>query len=286
VKSAQPAADAAFPWTIDNSLSCHFRHTTIVMRNQRIFILFIILLSDLASAFAPPQHVPFRTHRTSCSTGMRHGRLLESQQQRNTPFLRPSLCKTAASSTSLLALLEATQSLLAVNAGELEVTNVIKQAFSVATFLPQPFWLLLILLPNAKITKQIMGDYKVVALFCLVHLCIVLSSISEPNGTAPMVEFADVFDPEGNPQGAMVHMMTYPNFVSEEWSHVLTWDLLVGRWIWLDGLRRGIFTAHSVLLANLIGPPGLLLHFATCLMTGKGIGGNEALDASNQEESQ
>jgi Domain of unknown function (DUF4281) len=30
-------------------------------------------------------------------------------------------------------------------------------AFAVATFLPQPFWLLLILLPNAKITKQVMG---------------------------------------------------------------------------------------------------------------------------------
>jgi len=66
-------------------------------------------------------------------------------------------------------------------------------------------------------------------------------------------------------------MMTYSNFVSEEWSHVLTWDLFVGRWIWLDGLRRGIFTPHSVLLCNLIGPPGLLLHFATCAVTGKDV---------------
>lgn len=32
----------------------------------------------------------------------------------------------------------------------------IHTAFSVATFLPQPFWLLMILLPNAKITKKIM----------------------------------------------------------------------------------------------------------------------------------
>jgi hypothetical protein len=96
-------------------------------------------------------------------------------------------------------------------------------------------------------------------------------SVLEPNGTAPLVEFADVFNPDGNPQGAMVHMMMYPNFVSEKWSHVLTWDLLIGRWIWLDRLRRNIFTSHSVLLANLIGPPGLLLHFATCAITGKEI---------------
>jgi hypothetical protein len=41
----------------------------------------------------------------------------------------------------------------------------------------------------------------------------------------------------------------------------------------------GIFTSHSVLFANLIGPPGLLLHWVTCLVTGKGFGGsNEALE--------
>ena len=45
----------------------------------------------------------------------------------------------------------------------------------------------------------------------------------------------------------------------------------MGQWIWQDGLRRGIFTAHSVLLTNLIGPPGLLLHFLTCAVTGKGF---------------
>jgi hypothetical protein len=33
----------------------------------------------------------------------------------------------------------------------------IHTAFTVATFLPQPFWLLIILLPNTAITKKIMG---------------------------------------------------------------------------------------------------------------------------------
>lgn len=86
-----------------------------------------------------------------------------------------------------------------------------------------------------------------------------------------LCQFAKVFDPEGDPLAGMMGMMSYKNFVSEEWSHVLAWDLLVGRFIWLDGLRRGVFTSHSVLLTNLIGPPGLLLHFLTCLLTGKGL---------------
>ena len=159
----------------------------------------------------------------------------------------------------------------------------IKTAFNVATFGPQILWLFMIFLPNAQITKKLMGTYAPIAAFSLVHLFIVIASASQENGTAPLVEFNGVFDPSGDPQQAMMGMMKYPNFVSEEWSHVLTWDLFVGRIIWLDGLKRGVFTAHSVLFCNLIGPPGFLLHVASCLITGKGLVGNEAEDLEKDE---
>ncbi|CAJ1902312.1 unnamed protein product [Cylindrotheca closterium] len=153
----------------------------------------------------------------------------------------------------------------------------IHTAFSFATFGPQPFWLLLIFLPKADITKKVMGSLDVVVFFALTHFFIVASSIVQPGATAPLLEFNEVFNPGGDPQAAFMNMVTnYPNFVAEEWSHVLTWDLFVGRWVWLDGLRRGVFTSHSVLFCNLIGPPGLVLHWITCLVSGKGFGENEA----------
>ena len=65
-----------------------------------------------------------------------------------------------------------------------------------------------------------------------------------------------------------VELGAYPNFAAEEWTHELVWDLFVGRWIWLEGRRRDIFTSHSVLLTNLIGPPGLLLHVITVQLYG------------------
>jgi hypothetical protein len=107
----------------------------------------------------------------------------------------------------------------------------------------------------------------------LVHFFIVSASLAlGEDATAPLAEFNDVFDPSGDPQAAFMGMTSnYPNFVAEEWSHVLTWDLFVGRYVWLDGLRRGIFTPHSVLFCNLIGPPGLLLHWLTCTLSGKPI---------------
>jgi len=127
-----------------------------------------------------------------------------------------------------------------------------------------------------------MGGLEVPLLCCLVHFLIVSSSIDQQGSgvTAPLSEFNNVFDPSGDPQQAFMGMVTkYPNFVAEEWSHVLTWDLFVGRWIWLDGLRRGIFTAPAVLFANLIGPPGLLIHWITCTLSGK-----EILESSEKQE--
>jgi hypothetical protein len=117
----------------------------------------------------------------------------------------------------------------------------------------------------------------IVLFFALLHFFIVSASIVQPDATASLLEFNEVFNPDADNQKAFMNMVTnYPNFVAEEWSHVLTWDMFVGRWIWLDGLRRGIFTSHSVLFCNLIGPPGLLIHWVTCLVTGKGFGENEA----------
>lgn len=116
----------------------------------------------------------------------------------------------------------------------IEYLSSVPNLFNIAEFGPQIFWLFMIIpkLDSSPVAKFIMGPLTVPLFFSLVHLTIVGVSIVQPEGTAPMLEFADVFNPSGDPQGAMVHMMTYPNFVSEEWSHVLTWDLWVGRWIW------------------------------------------------------
>ena len=122
-----------------------------------------------------------------------------------------------------------------------------------------------------------------IPLLCsFVHFVIVISSIVEQGAgvTAPLSMFNDVFDPSGDPENAFMGMVSnYPNFVAEEWSHVLTWDLFVGRWIWLDGLRRGIVTAPAVLFCNLIGPPGLLIHWITSTISGKQI-----LESSEKQE--
>ena len=116
---------------------------------------------------------------------------------------------------------------------------------------------LLRLLPPSRLCRRL--------LLSLAHLLIVvLSTQGTPEtGTAPLELFNDLFNTEKDGLETYLKLGDYRNFVAEEWTHALIWDLFVGRWIWLEGRRRQIFTSHSVLLTNLIGPPGLLLHVLT-----------------------
>ena len=148
----------------------------------------------------------------------------------------------------------------------------IHTAFTIATFLPQPFWVLMVLFPNSEVTKRCMTGYQLPLLCSAIHLLIVVASILS-NGsetTAPLAEFNDVFDITGDPQRAFFHMTsTYPDFVAEEWSHVLTWDFFVGRYIWYDGLKKNINTSIPVLFVNLLGPVGLIMYWIMCQVNGK-----------------
>jgi hypothetical protein len=152
-------------------------------------------------------------------------------------------------------------------------TDPIAFAFEFVTLVPQPFWLLMVLAPNSKVTRAVFEPIEPLAALALAHLLIVgLSTQGSPDtGTAPLELFNGLFDANEDGLATYLELGTYKNFVAEEWTHTLIWDLFVGRYIWLDGRRRGIFTSHSTLLTNLIGPPGLLLHLATCTFLGKGL---------------
>lgn len=47
------------------------------------------------------------------------------------------------------------------------------------------------------------------------------------------------------------------------WVHFLVMDLFIGRWIYWEGQRTGVWTRHSLLLALFAGPLGLLSHIIT-----------------------
>ena len=116
-----------------------------------------------------------------------------------------------------------------------------------------PFWLLMILLPKWGITRKVMESFLPFA--ALAGLYVYL--------------FATSLDPEtagsfANPQLADVARL----FASEKitltaWVHFLVMDLFVGRWIYLEGQRTGVWTLHSLTFCLFAGPLGLLSHIIT-----------------------
>ena len=150
-----------------------------------------------------------------------------------------------------------------------------QKMFTAVNFAVLPFWGLMIFLPKGDFTKSIMTSTLPIFLLIAIHLSIVSYGLVQP-GSVKEFEFLAT-------QGfvklsAMMEMRNYPAFVSEEWAHVLAWDLFVGRWIYLDGLKKSVPTPHSLFFCFLLGPLGLFIHFITRAAVTKNFSSMLSLD--------
>ena len=135
-----------------------------------------------------------------------------------------------------------------------------QKMFTLVNFAVLPFWGMMIAAPKLELTRNLMSSSWPIVLLMGIHLSLVAFGLAQP-GSAQEFEFLAT-------QGfvklsAMMEMRNFPVFVSEEWAHVLAWDLFVGRWIYLDGLKKDIPTPHSLFFCFLLGPLGLLIHLVT-----------------------
>jgi hypothetical protein len=144
-----------------------------------------------------------------------------------------------------------------------------QKMFTLVNFAVLPFWGMMIATPKSEITKNLMTSTWPILLLMGIHLSLVSFGLTQP-GSAQEFEFLAT-------QGfvklsAMMEMRNFPVFVSEEWAHVLAWDLFVGRWIYLDGLKKDIPTPHSLFFCFLLGPLGLLMHLVTRALLKRDLG--------------
>ncbi|MBH8574375.1 DUF4281 domain-containing protein [Nostocaceae cyanobacterium CENA369] len=134
---------------------------------------------------------------------------------------------------------------------------VIAQLFNVANLFVLPFWVLMILLPNWQITRRIMESYLPFVVLAGVYLYLFVSSITPENAQAL-----------SNPQLAdIARFFANETAAATGWIHFLVMDLFVGRWIYWQGQKTGIWTIHSLALCLFAGPLGLLSHILTYWIT-------------------
>ncbi len=131
------------------------------------------------------------------------------------------------------------------------------QVFNVANLFVLPFWALMILLPNWKVTRQIMSSYLPFVLLALGYLYLFVNSITPENAQDfSNIQLADV-----------ARLFADEKVAATGWIHFLVMDLFVGRWIYWEGQKTGTWTIHSLALCLFAGPFGLLSHIFTDWIT-------------------
>jgi Domain of unknown function (DUF4281) len=133
----------------------------------------------------------------------------------------------------------------------------ITQLFNVANLFVLPFWALMILLPNWKVTRRVMESYIPFIPLAGAYLYLFITSITPENAQAL-----------SNPQLAdIARFFADENAAATGWIHFLVMDLFVGRWIYWQGQTTGIWTIHSLALCLFAGPLGVLSHIVTYWIT-------------------
>lgn len=127
--------------------------------------------------------------------------------------------------------------------------------FRLSNLLVLPFWALMILLPGWRGTKRIMRSPLVSVAPAALYVGLVLPRLGEiwPAIARPTL-------------GGMTILLGAPAGATIAWIHFLAFDLLIGRWIYLDADERRIsawLTSALLLLTLMLGPSGFLLYLAT-----------------------
>ncbi|GAB4432225.1 MAG: hypothetical protein OHK0015_19500 [Chloroflexi bacterium OHK40] len=124
--------------------------------------------------------------------------------------------------------------------------------FALSNLTVMPFWLLMIFLPGWSLTRRVIASPLVAALPALIYAALVLPRIGPLFAAVSSPELAGVAALLGTPEGATI-----------AWAHFLAFDLLVGRWAYLESRERRIspwLMAPVLFLILMLGPLGFLLY--------------------------
>ncbi|MEN9202496.1 MAG: ABA4-like family protein [Thermostichus sp. DG_1_6_bins_120] len=127
--------------------------------------------------------------------------------------------------------------------------------FNAANWFALPFWALMILLPGWRVTRQVMESLLPIAVLAVVYLYLLVTGFDGAS-------LAGFSDPQLSLSG-LSQLFARPQVMAAGWVHYIVMDLFVGRWIYLEGYNKRIWTSHSLLLCLFAGPVGLLSHLAT-----------------------
>jgi hypothetical protein len=127
-----------------------------------------------------------------------------------------------------------------------------ERIFGLSGLLVLPLWLLIIAVPDWRVTNRIMRSPWVSAAPALLYLLLVSPRFGEIFLAVLSPRFAEIQALLGSPAGTTI-----------AWAHFLAFDLFVGRWIYLDARERkfsALIVSPILFLTLMLGPIGFLLY--------------------------
>jgi hypothetical protein len=128
--------------------------------------------------------------------------------------------------------------------------------FNGANLFVLPFWTLMVLVPNTKLCRTVMGSLLPFAALAGLYIFLFVTSFSNVDGIEAFVD-PNLSLPD------LAALFANPHVAATGWIHFVVFDLFVGRWIYWQGQKTGVFTRHSLVLCLFAGPMGLLSHLIT-----------------------
>jgi hypothetical protein len=124
----------------------------------------------------------------------------------------------------------------------------IEGLFQLANLGVLPFWLMMIVLPTWSVTRRVIGSAWIALVPALIYVVLVLPQVGV------------LLPALSNPSAAgIAELLSTPAAATIGWVHFLAFDLLVGRWAYLDARKRQIhplIMAPILLLTFMFGPLG------------------------------
>lgn len=134
--------------------------------------------------------------------------------------------------------------------------------FAIINIYVLPFWFIMIVLPNKSFTKGAMQSLWIFAPLLVIYAALIIPG------------FAGVLADVANPQLSVIQeLLGSPEGTLLAWTHLLAFDLFVGRWIYMDNQKKqgnSVLTGIALFFTLMSGPFGLLLYMIFGFASRKG----------------
>jgi hypothetical protein len=132
-----------------------------------------------------------------------------------------------------------------------------KNIYLYTNFLVLPFWLMIILIPNSKITKILVNSIILPLIFSTTYIFIIYKMIILDESL--MQTFQLYLDLDN-----LYILFSTEGFLLVFWLHFVSINLFLGSWMSSDGVKYSMprsLVAISLIFVYFMGPVGLVLHW-------------------------